>query len=504
MSSNLGITSRETSYSDWYNDLVVKAELADYSAVRGCMVIKPNGYSIWELMQQALDGMFKETGHVNAYFPLFIPKSFFEREAEHVEGFAKECAVVTHHRLKPNADGTGLIADPDAKLEEELIIRPSSETVIWNTYKKWIQSYRDLPILINQWANVVRWEMRTRMFLRTAEFLWQEGHTAHATYEEAEQEATTMLEVYRRFAEEWMAVPVITGIKSDGEKFAGADHTYCIEAMVQDKRAIQAGTSHHLGQNFAKAFDVTYQSPEGKLEFVYATSWGVSTRLIGTLVMAHSDDKGLVAPPRLAPIQVVLVPLGKDEATRAQTYAKADELAAQIKQQTFGNLPIRVRVDKRENESPGFKYHDWELKGACLRIELGPRDLEAGHGMMARRDSGEKAPIPFAEIPEKVVSELGAMQASLFERARQFRDDNTHRVDTWDEFENIFSGEGGAGFVLAHWDGTSETETEISDRTKATIRCIPLSPLSPDDAQPGKCILTGKPSAQRVIFAKAY
>lgn len=504
MSSNLGITSRETSYSDWYNDLVVKAELADYSAVRGCMVIKPNGYSMWELMQQALDGMFKETGHVNAYFPLFIPKSFFEREAQHVEGFAKECAVVTHHRLKPNADGTGLIADPDAKLEEELIIRPTSETVIWNTYKKWIQSYRDLPILINQWANVVRWEMRTRMFLRTAEFLWQEGHTAHATYEEAEQEATTMLEVYRRFAEEWMAVPVITGIKSDGEKFAGADHTYCIEAMVQDKRAIQAGTSHHLGQNFAKAFDVTYQSPEGKLEFVYATSWGVSTRLIGTLVMAHSDDKGLVAPPRLAPIQVVLVPLGKDEATRAQTYAKADELAAQIKQQTFGNLPIRVRVDNRENESPGFKYHDWELKGACLRIELGPRDLEAGHGMMARRDTGEKAPVPFAEIPEKVVSELGAMQASLFERARQFRNDNTHRVDTWDEFEQIFAGEGGAGFVLAHWDGTSETETEISDRTKATIRCIPLSPLSPDDAQPGKCILTGKPSAQRVIFAKAY
>ncbi len=497
--SNLGIPSRESNYADWYNELVLKADLADHSAVRGCMVIKPHGYALWENMQRALDDMFKATGHVNAYFPLLIPKSFFEREAEHVAGFAKECAVVTHHRLIEKPDGKGLMVDPNAKLEEELIIRPTSETVIWNSYTKWIQSYRDLPILINQWANVVRWELRTRLFLRTAEFLWQEGHTAHATYDEAETEALTILDVYRRFAEDWMAVPVLTGLKSENEKFAGADHTYCIEALTQDVRAIQAGTSHHLGQNFAKAFGTQFQSAEGKLEYVYATSWGVSTRLIGALVMAHSDDKGLVCPPKLAPIQVVIVPMGRDEAARALTHPVADRIA-----QELIDLGIRVKVDKREKESPGFKYNYWEMRGVPVRIELGPRELESGQAVLARRDTGEKATVGLERVAEFARDLQATIQQSLRDRALAFREANTHRVDTWEEFAALFEGEGGGGFVVAHWDGTSETEEEISKRTKATIRAIPLKPLIPSDGEPGVCVLTGKPSKQRVVFAKAY
>lgn len=468
------------------------------------MVIKPHGYAIWELMQRALDDMFKESGHVNAYFPLFVPKSFLSREAAHVEGFAKECAVVTHYRLINDPDGVGVVVDPEAKLEEELIIRPTSETVIWNTYKKWIQSYRDLPILINQWANVVRWEMRTRLFLRTAEFLWQEGHTAHATYGEAEEEALLILDIYRRFAEDWMAVPVLTGVKSENEKFAGADHTYCIEAMVQDRRCVQAGTSHHLGQNFAKAFDVKFQSQEGKEEYVYATSWGVSTRLIGTLIMAHSDDRGLIAPPRLAPVQVVFVPIGRDEETRAKTYACADRLADELRGLGWDGGRIRTKVDKRDKESPGFKFNDWELKGACLRVEIGPRDLEAGTCVVVRRDLGEKMTVPLTEFGATVQQQLSAMQTGLLEQAREFRDAHTYRVDTWDEFQALFTGEGAGGFAVAHWDGTSETEEKIAELTKATIRCIPLAPLAQGDDEPGRCILTGRPSARRVVFAKAY
>jgi len=507
MSSNLGITSRAENYADWYNELVVRADLAEDSAVRGCMNIKPHGFALWENMQRALDDMFKATGHVNAYFPLLIPKSFFEREAEHVEGFAKECAVVTHHRLMANPNGPGLVVDPTAELEEPLIIRPTSETIIWNAYKKWIQSYRDLPLLINQWANVMRWELRTRKFLRTAEFLWQEGHTAHATSEEAEQEALTILnECYGRFVEEWMAVPVIKGVKSEGEKFAGADHTYTMEALTQDLRAIQAGTSHHLGQNFAKAFDVTFQSKEGKLEHVYATSWGVSTRLIGTLIMVHSDDKGFVCPPRLAPVQVVIVPMGRDDETRLKTFEASDRLAAALREARWKDAPIRVKVDKREKESPGFKFNDWEMKGACVRVELGPRDLEAGTCILARRDTAEKQTVPFDVVStsEVIHQMLTEMQDNLFARALQMRSDNTHRVDTWDDFKAAFAGEGGGGFVLAHWDGTQETEDKISDETKATIRCIPLTPLDPADEQPGTCVLTGKPSQRRVVFAKAY
>jgi prolyl-tRNA synthetase len=499
VSSNLGIPTREENYSEWYNELVIKADLADYSAVRGCMVIKPHGYAIWEHMQRALDDMFKATGHVNAYFPLLIPKSFLDKEADHVEGFAKECAVVTHHRLKASPDGKGLIPDPDAELEEPLIIRPTSETIIWNTYKKWIQSYRDLPLLINQWANVMRWELRTRMFLRTAEFLWQEGHTAHATYEDAEQEALTILhECYGKFAEEWMAVPVIKGLKSEGEKFAGADHTYTIEAMTQDRRAIQAGTSHHLGQNFAKAFDVTFQSAEGKLEHVYATSWGVSTRLIGTLIMAHSDDKGLNCPPKLAPIQVVIIPMGKNE-TLDQTTAKSKEIAAELTK-----LGVRVKVDTRVKESPGFKAKHWEMRGVCVRIDVGGRELEAGELGVTRRDSDEKTMIPVDQVVESIPPLLEQIQNDMFARALAFREANTHRVDTWDEFAAAFAGDGGGGFVLAHWDGTEETADKINELTKTTIRCIPLEPLLPSDNEPGTCVLTGKPSKQRVVFAKAY
>ncbi|MEA2554289.1 MAG: prolyl-tRNA synthetase [Fimbriimonadaceae bacterium] len=497
--SNLGIPSREENYSDWYNELVLKADLADYSAVRGCMVIKPHGYAIWENMQRALDDMFKTTGHVNAYFPLFIPKSFFEKEAQHVQGFAKECAIVTHHRLIEKPDGSGLMVDPEAKLEEELIVRPTSETVIWNSYTKWIQSYRDLPILINQWANVVRWEMRTRLFLRTAEFLWQEGHTAHATYEEAEQEALTILDVYRRFAEDWMAVPVLYGLKTENEKFAGADHTYCIEALTQDLRAIQAGTSHHLGQNFARAFDTKFQTAEGRLEYVHATSWGVSTRLVGTLIMAHSDDKGLVCPPKLAPIQVIIIPMGRDEGARAGTYPVADRIARELQ-----DMGVRVKVDKRERESPGFKYNYWEMRGVPVRIEVGPRELASNQAILARRDTGDKGPVALERAAEFASDLQDTIQKALLQKALAFREKNTHRVDKWEDFERLFRGEGGPGFVVAHWDGTTETEKEIANKTKATIRVIPLTPLRPDDALPGECILTGKPSKQRVVFAKAY
>ncbi len=502
--SNLGITPRDKSYSDWYNDLIQKAELADHSPVRGCMVIRPNGYAIWELMQRALDDMFKATGHVNAYFPLLIPKSFLSKEAEHVDGFAKECAVVTHHRLMNDPNGKGVIVDPDAKLEEELIIRPTSETIIWHCYKNWIQSYRDLPLLINQWANVMRWELRTRLFLRTAEFLWQEGHTAHATHEEAETETMQMVNVYRTFAEEFLAIPVLTGRKTEHEKFAGALHTYCIEALTQDLKCIQAGTSHHLGQNFAKAFDVKFQSQEGKLEHVFATSWGVSTRLIGALIMAHSDDKGLVVPPRLAPTQVVIVPIGRDDAARELTYPVSDKLADDLRAINWKGSPIRVKVDKREKETPGFKFNDWEMKGACIRIELGPRDLEAGHVIISRRDLGEKTNVPLAEAATYIAAQIEAMQSALFEKCLQLREDNTHRLNTWAEFAAHFEGEGGNGFVVAHWDGTTETEKLISEKTKATIRCIPFVPLHPDDEQPGTCIFSGKPSDRRVVFAKAY
>lgn len=503
MAKDLGITSREENYAEWYNELVKRADLADNSVVRGCMVIKPHGYAIWEAMHDALDGMFKATGHKNAYFPLLIPKSFLSREAEHVDGFAKECAVVTHHRLMNDPDGSGVVVDPEAKLEEELIIRPTSETIIWHSYKNWIQSYRDLPLLINQWANVMRWELRPRLFLRTAEFLWQEGHTAHATYDEAEAEALTILDIYTRFAEEWMCVPVVSGVKSDGEKFAGADHTYTIEAMTQDLRAIQAGTSHHLGQNFAKAFDVTFQSAEGTLEHVYATSWGVSTRLIGTMLMVHSDDKGLVCPPKLAPIQVVIVPIGRGD-DRAAVLAKSDELARALRGTEWAGSGIRVELDDREKETPGFKFNYWEMRGACLRIELGPRDLAEGKCVIARRDDGSKETIELAGVVDAVVAALDGTQKDMFAKALALREANTKRVDTWDEFQKAFEGTGGGGFVVAHWDGTQETEDAISDSTKATIRCIPMTPLDPSDAEPGVCVYSGKPSKQRVVFAKAY
>jgi prolyl-tRNA synthetase len=464
------------------------------------MIIKPHGYALWELMQGALDAMFKATGHVNAYFPLLIPKSFLAREAAHVEGFAKECAVVTHYRLKNDPNGSGVIVDPEAKLEEELIIRPTSETIIWHTYAKWIQSYRDLPLLINQWANVMRWEMRTRLFLRTSEFLWQEGHTAHATYEEAEAESLTILnECYTKFCEDWMAIPVIKGVKSEGEKFAGADHTYTIEALTQDLRAIQAGTSHHLGQNFAKAFDCKFVDAENKLQYVYSTSWGVSTRLIGTLIMVHSDEKGLVLPPKLAPVQVVIIPMGRDTETRTRTIDASEKIAADLR-----STGIRVTVDKREKESPGQKYNYWELRGACIRVELGPRDLDAGTCIVASRHTGLKETVNLDGVAKDCRTKLASMHTHLYEKALAFQTANTHRVDTWEEFLAAFAGEGGGGFVLAHWDGASETEEAIANATKATIRCIPLEPLDPEDAKPGTCVFSGNPSDRRVVFAKAY
>ncbi len=487
------ITSREEDYSGWYNDLVIKGSLADYSAVRGCMVIKPYGFALWENMRDALDKMFKDTGHVNAYFPLFIPKSFLSKEAAHVEGFAKECAVVTHYRLKNDPNGGGLIVDPEAKLEEELIVRPTSETIIWNTYKDWIKSYRDLPLLINQWANVVRWEMRTRLFLRTAEFLWQEGHTAHATSEEAVAEAEQMLEVYATFAEEFMALPVIRGVKTESERFAGAENTYCIEALMQDGKALQAGTSHFLGQNFAKAFDVKFLSKENKLEHVWATSWGVSTRLIGALVMAHSDDDGLVLPPRIAPLQVVIVPIYKGDEQKAQIGAKAAELIAQLK-----GAGIRVKYDDNENTRPGWKFAEYELKGVPVRIALGARDLQNNVVEIARRDTKEKQTISFDGLTEHVQQLLTDIQENLFKKAMHYRDAHITIVDSWDEFEKMLDEKG--GFISAHWDGTAATEEAIKEKTKATIRCIPLNNKMED----GKCVLTGQPSTQRVLFARAY
>jgi prolyl-tRNA synthetase len=485
--------TREENYSQWYNDIVIKADLAENSAVRGCMVIKPYGYAIWEKMQAALDKMFKDTGHVNAYFPLFIPKSFLSKEAAHVEGFAKECAVVTHYRLKNDPNGKGVIVDPDAKLEEELIVRPTSETIIWSTYKGWIQSYRDLPLLINQWANVVRWEMRTRLFLRTAEFLWQEGHTAHATAEEAVAETEKMLEVYADFAENFMAIPVIKGVKTENERFAGALNTYCIEAMMQDGKALQAGTSHFLGQNFAKAFDVKFTSKEGKLDYVWATSWGVSTRLMGALIMTHSDDKGLVLPPKLAPFQVVIVPIYRSD----EEFQKVCDAGKSIKKE-LERFGVSVKLDDRDTQKPGYKFAEHEFRGVPLRIAIGPRDLENGTVEVARRDTLEKEVLQITDLSTKIVHLLEQIQDNLYTRALDFRTEKTHTADNWDEFVELLDGPG--GFIYAHWDGTSETENKIKEMTKATIRCIPLN----NKQEAGKCILTGNPSTQRVIFARAY
>lgn len=486
------LTPREENYSQWYNDLVVKADLAENSAVRGCMVIKPYGYAIWEKMQRILDDMFKETGHQNAYFPLFIPKSFLSREADHVEGFAKECAVVTHYRLKTNPDGTGVVVDPEAKLEEELIVRPTSETIIWNTYKNWIQSYRDLPILCNQWANVVRWEMRTRLFLRTAEFLWQEGHTAHATEAEALEEARRMLNVYADFAENFMAVPVVKGIKSANERFAGAVETFCIEAMMQDGKALQAGTSHFLGQNFAKAFDVQFVNKENKLDYVWATSWGVSTRLMGALIMAHADNNGLVLPPKLAPFQVVIVPIYKNQEQLDAINDKVNTLTSQFK-----NLGISFKYDNADNKKPGWKFSEYELKGVPVRIAIGARDLENGTVEVMRRDTLQKETMSFDGIAEHIKSLLGDIQANIFKKALDYRASVTREVNSYEEFKvEIEKG----GFISAHWDGTPETEEKIKEETKATIRCIPLE----GDKTPGKCMVTGRPSACRVLFARAY
>lgn len=486
------LTKRSENYSQWYNDLVVKADLAEQSAVRGCMVIKPYGYAIWEKMQHQLDAMFKETGHVNAYFPLLIPKSFLSREAEHVEGFAKECAVVTHYRLKNAEDGSGVVVDPAAKLEEELIIRPTSETIIWNTYKNWIQSYRDLPILCNQWANVFRWEMRTRMFLRTAEFLWQEGHTAHATKEEAMEEAVKMLNVYSNFAEKYMAVPVIKGVKTANERFAGALETYTIEAMMQDGKALQSGTSHFLGQNFAKAFDVKFINKENKLEYVWATSWGVSTRLMGALIMTHSDDNGLVLPPHLAPIQVVIVPIYKNADQLAQVSEKVAPIVEGLKK-----LGISVKYDDADNKRPGFKFADYELKGIPVRLALGARDLENGTVEVMRRDTLEKQTVSLEGIVEYISNLLEEIQANIYNKARAHRDSHIVEVNSYDEFKQKIE-EG--YFVMAHWDGTTETEVRVKEETKATIRCLPLD----GDETPGTCIFTGKPSARRVLFARNY
>jgi prolyl-tRNA synthetase len=498
------VTPRSKDYSEWYLDIVKNAGLAENSDVRGCMVIKPHGYAIWEKMQRALDRLFKDTGHVNAYFPLFIPKSFLAKEEEMAEGFAKECAVVTHYRLKA-IPGQGLVVDPDSKLEEELIIRPTSETIIWNSYKNWIQSYRDLPLLINQWANVVRWEMRTRLFLRTAEFLWQEGHTAHSTPTEAEEEAHRMVHVYRQFAEEWMAMPVLVGPKSDGQKFPGAVYTLCIEAMMQDKRALQAGTSHFLGQNFSKAFDVKFQTAQGQQEYPWATSWGVSTRLVGGLIMTHSDDQGLVLPPRLAPIHVAIVPIGKKPEEKTATLEAAKKLAAAIRDLPadpwFGYEPISVKVDDREQHQPGYKFAEWELKGCPIRVELGPKDIEKSACVLARRDMpGKEAKmfgVPLTEAPMKIVSLLKEMQTALYEKAKKYRDENLFEVDSYDDFKSRIDG---GGFFLAHWDGTRATEDKIAAETKATIRCIPFDRKK----EAGKCIVTGAPSEGRVVLAKAY
>jgi prolyl-tRNA synthetase len=487
------ITSRAQDYAQWYNDLVLKGGLADYTAVRGCMVIKPHGFALWENMRDQLDKMFKATGHVNAYFPLFIPKSFLSKEAAHVEGFAKECAVVTHYRLKNDPDGKGVIVDPEAKLEEELIVRPTSETIIWSTYKDWIQSYRDLPLLINQWANVVRWEMRTRLFLRTAEFLWQEGHTAHATAQEAIAETRQMLDVYAEFAEEWMALPVIKGVKTASERFAGAEDTYCIEALMQDGKALQAGTSHFLGQNFAKAFDVKFSDKENKLDYVWATSWGVSTRLVGALVMAHSDDDGLILPPKIAPLQVVIVPIYKGPEQKAQLDVKVLELVAQLKK-----AGVRVKYDDNDNNRPGWKFAEYEMKGVPVRIAFGARDLENNVAELARRDTKEKKTVSLDGLSDTIIQLLSEMQQAMFEKAKAYRDAHITRVDSWEDFEKTLDGEG--GFVAAHWDGTAETEEAIKQQTKATIRCIPLN----NPQEEGKCILTGKPSKERVLFARAY
>lgn len=488
-----GITKRKENYSQWYNELVVKADLAENSAVRGSMVIKPYGYSIWEKMQAALDKMFKDTGHSNAYFPLFIPKSFFSKEASHVDGFAKECAVVTHYRLKHDEETNEIIVDPAAKLEEELIVRPTSETIIWNTYKNWIQSYRDLPILINQWANVVRWEMRTRLFLRTAEFLWQEGHTAHATKQEALEETKRMINVYANFAEKWMAIPVIKGTKSENERFAGALETYAIEALMQDGKALQAGTSHFLGQNFAKAFDVKFTDKEGKLEHVWATSWGVSTRLIGALIMAHSDDLGLVLPPKLAPIQVVIIPIYKGEEQLSKISDKVNIIKKKLE-----DKGISVKYDDRDTYKPGYKFADYELKGVPVRIAIGPRDLENNTLEIARRDTLEKEIKPQEGIEDYIVNLLDKIQENIYSKALKFREENTYSVDSYDEFKDIIKNKG--GFILAHWDGSAETEQKIKNETKATIRCIPIDA----EEEEGKCIYTGKPSKKRALFAKAY
>jgi prolyl-tRNA synthetase len=487
------LTTRKQDYSQWYNELILRGGLADHSAVRGCMVIKPYGYALWENMRDVLDRMFKETGHQNAYFPLFIPKSFLSKEAAHVDGFAKECAVVTHYRLKNDPNGKGIIVDPEAKLEEELIVRPTSETIIWSTYKNWIQSYRDLPLLINQWANVVRWEMRTRLFLRTAEFLWQEGHTAHASKQEAIEETERMLEVYATFAEEFMALPVIRGIKSPNERFAGAEETYCIEALMQDGKALQAGTSHFLGQNFAKAFDVKFSTKDNTEEYVWATSWGVSTRLIGALVMAHSDDEGLVLPPKIAPVQVVFVPIYKGPDSKPAIDAKIKELAKQL--QARG---VRVKMDLDDAARPGWKFAEYEMQGVPIRIALGARDMENNQVEVARRDTKEKQVWSMDQLDTQVVDLLSTIQQNLFDRAKLFRDTMTTEVNTWDEFVDVLDNK--TGFVAAHWDGTPETEEKIKELTKATIRCIPLD----NQLEAGTCILTGNPSKQRVLFARAY
>lgn len=488
------ITRKAVDYSQWYNDLIIKGGLADYSAVRGCMVIKPYGYAIWENMRDQLDKMFKETGHENAYFPLFVPKSLFEAEEKNAEGFAKECAIVTHYRLKADPENKGkLIVDPEAKLEEELVVRPTSEAIIWNTYKGWIQSYRDLPLLINQWANVVRWEMRTRLFLRTAEFLWQEGHTAHATQEEAVEETVQMLNVYATFAETFMAMPVIKGVKSANERFAGAEDTYCIEALMQDGKALQAGTSHFLGQNFAKAFDVKFTDKENKLDYVWATSWGVSTRLIGALVMAHSDDQGLVLPPKLAPIQVVIVPIFKGEEQKQLIDEKVKVLQQQLKA-----AGIKVKYDDNDNNRPGWKFAEYEMKGVPVRIAIGARDIANNVVEVARRDTKEKMSMPIDGLAENIIQLLGDIQAAIFNKAKHFRDDHITDANSWNDFIQLLDEK--TGFIAAHWDGTSDTEDKIKELTKATIRCIPLN----NKVEEGKCILTGNSSSQRVLFARAY